>query len=434
LKHCHIKMLLDNQTRRTFASADVNTVIALLSPPDESRVWGLDQLARFILFKVPFEHVLSPVVFEEIEATKARRTVPEYQIYPIDQKALLEDGCELPTQESDGGATPKRSGKATAGPLMKFAHYRGNKWGGKYLRASEIYWTILERNREKLVRLGDIAEVRFGIKTGANQFFYLDKARIREWKIEKKFLEPVILRPAEIIMPEVRPEHLSFSLLVVDKPRTELKGTRVEQYIRWGESQGFHKTATCAARGRGSGEWYRLEARDPAPLVLPIINKMRLVLSINKAQAQVSDNCVEIRPTVSVDVRLTAALMLGTFNFLLRHTEGRGYGRMLKVQTYEAARLMLYDPCAVSPSESALLLRAFEKLQTRDFQWLVDEMNTPEREAFDRVWLSIYGFQSERAQAAALKAIHEAVQNISDEMNAQEQDWVGDRAAARVWR
>src|SRR5438046_10539963 len=84
---------------------------------------------------------------------------------------------------------------------------------------------------------------------------------------------------------------------------------------------------------------------------------MRLVLGINKAAVQVSDNCVEIRPTIPIDVRLTAALMLGTSNFLLRHTEGRSYGRMLKVQTYEAARLILYDPRAVSQSESARLLR-----------------------------------------------------------------------------
>src|SRR5206468_3362794 len=63
---------------------------------------------------------------------------------------------------------------------------------------------------------------------------------------------------------------------------------------------------------------------------------------------------------------------------------------------------------------------------------LVDEMNTPEREAFDRVWLSIYGFRSEREQTAALKAIREAVQRISNEMDAQEQNWVGDRTAART--
>src|SRR3990170_5770089 len=48
-----------------------------------------------------------------------------------------------------------------------------------------------------LVRLGDIAEVRFGIKTGANEFFYLDEERLKEWKIEKEFLKPIIKSPRE---------------------------------------------------------------------------------------------------------------------------------------------------------------------------------------------------------------------------------------------
>ena len=33
LKHCHIKQIIDNQARRSFASADVNTVICLFSAP-----------------------------------------------------------------------------------------------------------------------------------------------------------------------------------------------------------------------------------------------------------------------------------------------------------------------------------------------------------------------------------------------------------------
>ena len=42
------------------------------------------------------------------------------------------------------------------------AKYTGDKWGGKYLRAPDIYWTILKKGRDKLVRLGDVAEVRDG--------------------------------------------------------------------------------------------------------------------------------------------------------------------------------------------------------------------------------------------------------------------------------
>ncbi len=35
----------------------------------------------------------------------------------------------------------------------------GNKWGGKYLRAPEIYFKILEKGKDKLVRLILIANI-----------------------------------------------------------------------------------------------------------------------------------------------------------------------------------------------------------------------------------------------------------------------------------
>jgi len=56
----------------------------------------------------------------------------------------------------------------------KTGQYTGNKWGGKYLRAPEIYWRILEKGKGKLVKLGDIAEVKRGFTTGANEFFYVE--------------------------------------------------------------------------------------------------------------------------------------------------------------------------------------------------------------------------------------------------------------------
>ena len=52
--------------------------------------------------------------------------------------------------------------------------YTGGKWGGLYLRAPDIYFHVLEKAGGKLVRLSEVAEVRFGIKTGANDFFYLE--------------------------------------------------------------------------------------------------------------------------------------------------------------------------------------------------------------------------------------------------------------------
>src|SRR3989338_1764374 len=76
-------------------------------------------------------------------------------------------------------------------------HYGGNKWGGKYLRAPDIFYTILEKGKGKLVKLGDIAKVRRGFTTGANEFFYLDEEAQKKWNIEKEFLKTVIKSPKE---------------------------------------------------------------------------------------------------------------------------------------------------------------------------------------------------------------------------------------------
>ena len=341
------------------------------------------------------------------------------------QRALFDEGLAHEEDEEETQSKTKKS----RGPLIKTARYEGNKWGGKYLRAPKIFFTIQEKGRGKLVRLGDIAEVRFGIKTGANEFFYLDEEKIRQWGIESEFLKPVILRPAEIVTPVVRREHLGFMMFSTNASRAELKGTNAEAYVRWGESEGFHQTATCRARGK---DWYRLPPRAPADLVIPIINKMRLVTGINKAKAQVDHNLVELRAKHKIDAEVLAALLLGSFNFLLRHIEGRSYGRMLKVETYEAARLVVLDPRALSANARTDLLTALEPLKHREIQWLTEEMNSPEREAFDRAWLAVHGFTTEREQTRAIAEIREAVEKLSAGMDAQEQDWVKVRDDVRA--
>jgi len=111
------------------------------------------------MFKKPFEEIMYSEIFIDLEKNYdlkefqegKRRENEIYRLHIVNQKDLWEFGRDKKTGE-----------------------YGGNKWGGKYLRAPEIYWKILEKGKNKLVKLGDIAGVRFGIKTGANEFFYVE--------------------------------------------------------------------------------------------------------------------------------------------------------------------------------------------------------------------------------------------------------------------
>jgi len=161
IKRCPIVSIYDNQVKRSFKHADVNTIIALIKAPKEI---DFDEEiknneVRFVMFKKPFEEIMFSEIFiglekdydlKEFQEGK-RRENETYRMHIVNQKDLWEFGRD-----------------------EKTGQYTGNKWGGKYLRAPEIYWKILEKGKGKLVKLGDIAEVRFGIKTGANEFFYVE--------------------------------------------------------------------------------------------------------------------------------------------------------------------------------------------------------------------------------------------------------------------
>jgi len=357
LKHCHVKLVLDNQVRRTFANADVNSIIVLFSSPDDRREWALEKTARFVMFRVPFEHILSPVIFDEIEEATERKATKEYRIFPILQSKLLEDGCEIPEEQETGKA---------AGPLIKTARYIGNKWGGKYLRAPDIYWTILERGKGKLVRLGDVAQVRRGFTTGANEFFYLDEERIREWEIEEEFFTPVIKSPKECKRVLVDPTSLKFNLLLCHKEKRELKGTSALEYIEWGESQKFHKRPTCIVRQN----WWQVNMEKANSLFVKEANDTSAVFyNPDNLPVDCRLYCANL-PTISI-IFLNSPIAAMMFEIYNRAGLGEG-ARSLMVSDYGGV------PCLADTNIEVDIKKIIEEIsslpprklkQARDVAW-----------------------------------------------------------------
>ncbi len=253
LQHCKMKMIIDNAAKRSFATADVNTIIALFSPPSTRDPEGQEALTRFVRFTVDFEQVLSADVFIDIENAVVPTFTERYRVHPISQRALLRDGSTI-QKVKPSRAIAKKQINTTQYVFTQVVSYTGNKLGGKYLRAPEIYWVLMEKGEGKLKRLGEIAEVRYGIKTGANDFFYLDDEKAMQWQIEEEFLLPIIKSPTECTSILVQPKMLRSRLFLCSKTEAELKGTAALEYIRWGESQGFHTNASVSGRTR----WWSL--------------------------------------------------------------------------------------------------------------------------------------------------------------------------------
>ena len=89
------------------------------------------------------------------------------------------------------------------------SHGEMSRWG-KYLRAPDVYFEILEKCKEKLIPLNKIASLKRGTTSGINDFFYLEKIKIdsqnkmilcrnkRGWEgeIETKYLKNLIKDPS----------------------------------------------------------------------------------------------------------------------------------------------------------------------------------------------------------------------------------------------
>ncbi|MCW5933936.1 MAG: N-6 DNA methylase [Fimbriimonadia bacterium] len=358
LQNAHVAAIYDSALERQFASADVNTIISLIrkgAPDDHAET-------RFISLREAFdESVLNPAAQRIASRTRAQ---------------LLAEG-----------SAPN-------------GNYTGNKWGGIYLRAPDIYFTIMEKGRDKLVRLGDIAEVRRGFTTGANEFFYLepvgksvaevaalannDQARSQpirvrnaagwEGEIEAEFLQPVIKSPREIRKLRVGLDDLKYLLFLrsarPNDPTTPLPPL-AKAYIQWGESQGYQDRSSCSGRQR----WWDLGARFAAKVNCNYLIDDRMRFYYSSIGVFVSDNFQELRGIEENDAAICSVPITQIFCELGGRTPFGG--GLLKVQTYEVENIFLLNSDTLSPSQQTTLLSAFESMANRDIQNIFEELGLP---------------------------------------------------------
>ena len=341
LKQVPVHAIVDNHAKRSFASADVNTVITIMESPDTKKN-GMDETIRFIAFKKPFEETIIADNLLAIERAEETLSMDGYRVFPVTKQHLLEEGSEFENEQQ------KKMGTGV---------YVGDKWGGKYLRAPDIFFTILEKGEGKLVKLKDVAEVRLGIKTGGNEFFFLTKEEAESHGIEKQFLKPAILKTDSVQFVKLSVNEFEGYFFWCGKEKEEIKGTKALEYIHWGENQpikikqgknkgqyydGFHQVSSVKGRKR----WYDISNRDSAPVWWMIAHNERSISIYNDIDAFSSNNFFEILPydysAIALSFYLTATISCFYREILGRSNYGGG---LLKTEKPDLIKfdLLRYD-------------------------------------------------------------------------------------------
>jgi len=398
-----VHMVIDNQVKRSFTTSDVNTIIALFGAPQKDTDAAVEQTARFVMAQVPFEEMLHPVVMMEIDEATERTKKHEFRVFPIGQGELLEGGMKAAEEEAEARERRKRK---RAGPLIKLGKYEGDKWGGKYLRAPEIYWEILEKAGDKLVSLGEIAEVRRGYTSGANDFFYVTISHVADGvaticcddgtqhTIEEHYVkEPVLVKAKEIVRPKLRPEDFAYRLVDIPELRGSRQSPHAAEYVAWSEAPGrrFHRRATL----RNREPWYDIGRQAPAHLLYPVAHKRRCVAAINACGVQTDQNMLGVTLRRAEDILAVAGCLLSTYSILLREILGRlNFGQgLLKTTVYELATFPVLTVESIADKTAASrLCEATERVGENEILMLYDDVRREDRRALDNAFLYAVGF------------------------------------------
>jgi hypothetical protein len=301
--------------------------------------------------------------------------------------------------------------------------YVGGKWGGLYLRAPDIYFRVLEKAGDKLVRLSEVAEVRFGIKTGANDFFYLEVLPHRpkcplcdkpheealtleeerafwlrgerpqedalvavrnglgwEGYLEAAVLRPVFKSPKEAPTLTVEVGNLKRVFLPASGDYSTLP-PHARAYVDYGE-----RVPVVVAKGRNRGQtlvgipslstvrgrrpWWWLGEWPEAKVVLPMFERARKYAFWNPHHAAIDNALYLVLPRPKTDPqRLFLALNSSLFalfkELLARPPEGGG-GGPLQIKVYQYKAMPLPDP-ELLPQPDPAIMKAFLTRPIRNF-------------------------------------------------------------------
>lgn len=444
LRHFRLHAVLETQAEPWFEDARVKTCAVILQRCND-QVLRPKQLTKFVQLKVPLAEILgvredensrqksAERLRELISRNKESKSNDQLRIIAVPQRQLWEEGLRagrLFAAQKNGGESNDEEEDALS--EIAGGEYGGGKWG-KYLRAPDLYFTLVDRFRDRFVQLGEIARIRFGVKSGCDAFFmphdvtseFLAKYPSGSWNdapiysackrvevesgvvalvqagdgtvhpVERDYLEPEVHSLMKVDRPVVTAEEFDRRILLVSKPVSQLKGTYVSRYLRFGEKSTFDskkskpvpvpERSTCSARQ----PWYDLTGLKRGILFWPMAQQYRHVVPANPERLVCNHNLFDVHPhnldadsTAVLPAVLNSTLVALTKTFFGRYagTEGN-----LKTEVVDVNLLEIPDPRHATKAVQKKLEDAFRRLCQRDTMPMVEEAfmecRTPERAA-----------------------------------------------------
>ena len=356
LNQTRIRLIMESAVERQFSTAAINTIISVIekTPSDSS------DKARFVSLRGEFEVSNSH--------SELRREIT------ISKLQLVE------------------------------AQFGEGKWGGKYLRAPDIYHSLVETASRSNFKLSDFVRGERYLNTGgADGFFILTdvlparpgfmKAIIRskeglekgtpQFLIETQFLRPGYRRNnsnrLEIDVPDC--------YILAIPPHVDLQKFEVSKYIEWGEDVGFNQRSVT----RSNSPWWRppLQAQTGATLLWPRTHSQAHRCYHNPNRF-ISLRFFRLHPIQEETTIPLLAVLNSTVFALLKEIHGR---RALGQGALETGLVDILPLPFIELNDGICteLTEAIQPLMNRVVGKVEDEIHQFDRQRLDRLVLKSYG-------------------------------------------
>ncbi len=279
------------------------------------------------------------------------------------------------------------------------------KWG-RYLRAPQAYFELLQDAGDRLVVLNKIATPSRAGLSRINEFFYLPESRARELGIDPGFLMPLLKSPKSTDAITVDASSLPLRVFVCRKTKEELRREGhldTLRYIEWGEQQVYEKGVQRGIRWP-EGPWVR--NRKPGWWALPE-NETRLAqvfftpaLGDRHSHHYCPVSVIPdkrlyfLKPTQGADTEVLVAVLNSFVTALFSELTGRvTLGDGVLELTVEDARdyLLIPDIRSFSQYHSEAIRNAFESFRRRPIESVFREVGKRDRQELDRAVLEAIG-------------------------------------------
>jgi methylase of polypeptide subunit release factors len=456
LRHFKLLAVMESNAEPWFSDARVKTAVTILQRCD-NEAERMANLVRFVRFDKPLKEIIGVEpgqnederqraverLRDRILAATADTEDEQLRIIVKPQRELWADGvragsilrgAEPDSGNDDDDATgeDRSSAQVLAQADMEFrrGEYVAGKWG-RYVRAPDFYFEIMRRFGQRFVALGEIASIRFGVKSGCDAFFMprdvteeilkaagteaafrrmaggaprkdVESGKLRIVRagdgsihpIEAEFLAPEVHSLMKVDRPVVRAEDLDRVVLLVGKAMKELRGTWVQKYLIYGEQATFAskksravpipQRSTCASRD----PWYDLtKLVKPGFAFWPMAQQYRHIVAGNPEHLVCNHNLFDLYSENLTGQEQNAlwAVLNSTLVGLFKTFYGRFAGTEgnLKTEVVDVNLLEVPDPRGIDAVLADKLASALKSMSQRTVGRLVEEQlmacHSPER-------------------------------------------------------